>query len=306
MELRQLEYVVQVIDTGSFTAAAERLGVAQPSVSQGVRALEVELGVALFERLPRGAVPTAAGTALEGPARQALRDAVIARAAVASVTGLEAGALDLVCLPTLAVTPAAGLIGRLRAAHPGVAVRLVQPESAAAVLARVREGSSEVGLTELRHQDARGDLVAHELASQEFVALVPADATTGNDDAPLAVRDLAELPIITAPVGTSTRLQLDEAFAAARRTPRIAVETDHREAIINLVAAGAGVALVPSSVVDPDPPPGTAVRALQPPVRRHIGIVHRDGPRSPAADAFLRLALPSWPQHRRTPRARRR
>src|SRR4051794_28969743 len=119
MDLRQLGYVVAVVDEGGFTRAAEAMHVAQPSLSQAVRTLEAELGVELFHRSARAVRLTAAGQALLGPARQALRDAASARAAVAAVVGLEAGHLDLTCLPTLAVHPLTELVGRFRRAHPG-------------------------------------------------------------------------------------------------------------------------------------------------------------------------------------------
>ncbi len=128
MDLRQLAIVVAVVDEGGFTSAADALEVSQPTVSQAVRALEVELGVELFLRSGRTVRLTAAGEALLEPARQALRDAATARAAVAEVAGLTAGHLDLVCLPTLAVAPTAELIGRFRRAHPGVTVRLAEPD----------------------------------------------------------------------------------------------------------------------------------------------------------------------------------
>jgi DNA-binding transcriptional LysR family regulator len=118
---------VAVVDHGGFTKAARALHVAQPSLSQAVRALEVELGTDLFVRGGRRVVLTAAGDALIGPARLALRDARTARDAVAEVAGLRGGRLDALCLPTLAVHPVAGLIGRFRGAHPDVLVRLVEP-----------------------------------------------------------------------------------------------------------------------------------------------------------------------------------
>src|SRR5690349_4120895 len=126
MDLRQLRYVVAVVDEGGFTKAAAALHVAQPSLSQAVRALEAELGVELFHRAARHVTLTSAGEALLEPARQALRDAATAQAAVAQIAGLEGGHLDLVSLPTLAVHPAAALIGRFRRSHPQVSVRLVE------------------------------------------------------------------------------------------------------------------------------------------------------------------------------------
>src|SRR5205814_2273190 len=98
MDLRQLEYVVAVVDHGGFTRAADALLVAQPSLSQGIRTLEAELNVALFHRLGRRVELTSAGEALLEPARRMLRDAATAKAAVADVAGTRVGRLDVASL----------------------------------------------------------------------------------------------------------------------------------------------------------------------------------------------------------------
>src|SRR4051794_29436136 len=160
MDLRQLEYVVAVVDHGGFTRAADALMVAQPSLSQGVRTLENELGVDLFHRLGRRVALTAAGEALIDPARRMLRDAATTRAAVAAGAGLQAGRLDLAALPTLAVDPLAPLIGTFRAAHPGISVHVTEPEEGHVVSDLVRSGRVEVGLTDLpgpTRSEGRGD-----------------------------------------------------------------------------------------------------------------------------------------------------
>ena len=113
MDVRQLSYVLAVADEGTFTRAAEVLQLSQPSLSQGIRALEAELGAELFERRARPVRLTAAGEALLEPARRAVRDLQTARAAVDAVTGLAAGHLDLVSLPTLSIDPVAELGGTL-------------------------------------------------------------------------------------------------------------------------------------------------------------------------------------------------
>ena len=104
MDLRQLGYVVAVVDHGGFTRAAAAMHVAQPSLSQAIRSLEAELGVALFDRIGRTVRLTAAGRALLPSARQALRDVDSAREAVEAVRGVERGRLDLVSIPTLGAT----------------------------------------------------------------------------------------------------------------------------------------------------------------------------------------------------------
>jgi DNA-binding transcriptional LysR family regulator len=116
VDLRQFDYLVAVADTGSFTRAAASLQVAQPSLSQAIRSLEVELGVELFHRTTRSVRLTPAGEAILPSARQALRDADNARAAVAAVVGLQAGRLDIVCPPRWP-----------RTRHPPSSVRSVRP-----------------------------------------------------------------------------------------------------------------------------------------------------------------------------------
>src|SRR5476649_635879 len=117
MELRQIEYVVAVVDEGSFNKAAASLLVSQPSLSDGIRRLEAEIDVRLFHRLGRSVELTDAGHAFVRPARQLIRDRDAARASVAGVRGLEAGTLDCVALSTLAADPLGGLVGRFRKAY---------------------------------------------------------------------------------------------------------------------------------------------------------------------------------------------
>jgi LysR family carnitine catabolism transcriptional activator len=290
MDLRQLGYVTAIVDEGGFTKAAAALQVAQPSLSQAVRSLEAELGVELFHRTARPVTLTAAGEALIGPARQALRDAATARAAVAEVVGLAAGHLDLVSLPTLAVRPASMLIGRFRRAHPLVSVRLVEPEHADAVAERVRNGSSEIGFAELPLAGA--DLESHPLEVQEFVALVPAGLEPDRDrGGALSIRTLARQALVTTPPGTSTRRQIDEAFASVGLAADVAVETDHREAIGPLVRAGAGIAILPRALAEDAATADVVIREVRPKIGRQVGLIHRRGPLSPAAHSFRALAV---------------
>src|SRR5215218_54563 len=149
MDLRQLRYALAVVDEGTFTAAATVCHVAQPSLSQAVASLERELGVALFERLGRRVELTAAGMAFVPAAREVLRAVGTIVADVGAVAGLDAGHLDLVALPTLAVDPVTPLVGAFRRAHPGVVVRLAHPEGKDELLGRIRSGDSELWSSKL-------------------------------------------------------------------------------------------------------------------------------------------------------------
>src|SRR5215217_3008425 len=131
MDMRQVEYVVAVVDHDGFTRASAALHVAQPSLSQGIRRLEAELGVHLFDRVGRGVRLTAAGAAFLGPARQLLRDRVEVEAAVAATRDVEVGTLTLAALPTLAADPMAPLVAGLRRRHPGIDVVVLEAGSTA-------------------------------------------------------------------------------------------------------------------------------------------------------------------------------
>src|SRR5690242_17469785 len=112
MTLRQLEYLVAVIDEGSFGRAAESLYVTQPTLSQQVRALEAEVGGPLVERQARGVRPTPTGEAFLPPARAALAAAERARRAARMVLGLEAGELGIATVGTVALGLLPGLARR--------------------------------------------------------------------------------------------------------------------------------------------------------------------------------------------------
>jgi LysR family carnitine catabolism transcriptional activator len=287
MELRQVEYVVGIVDHGGFTRAAGALHVTQSALSDGIARLETELGVELFHRVGRRAVLSAAGAAFLEPARQLLRDRAVLTTSVAAVAGLEAGRLDLVALPTLAVEPLASVVGRFRARHPGVAVYVEQPEDAAAVPTMVHNGTAEVGLTEL--PIAHPGLVSEPLLVQTLVVAIARSSPLARRRR-LTIADLAGVPLILPPPGTSMRRLVDAAFAAEQLTPTIAVQTEQREGILPLVVAGAGATIVPRSVAEAASTTGAVVAALVPGIRREIGLIRRRGPISPAAEAFLELA----------------
>ena len=107
----------------------------------------------------------------------------------------------------------------------------------------------------------------------------------------MAIATLASFPLVTAPAGTTTRTQLEEAFADARVTPHIAVVTAQREAILPLVLAGAGATLFPRPLAEQAARLGAVVVGLRPHLSRPVHLFHRRGPLSPAATAFVELAV---------------
>jgi DNA-binding transcriptional LysR family regulator len=298
MDVRQLEYVVAVADHGGFTRAAQAVHVAQPSLSQGVRTLEAELGVELFARLGRAVRPTAAGELVVDAARRVLRDVAEVRTVAAAVAGLQTGRLEMVALPTLAVDPLAPLIGRFRQAHPGVTLRVREPEEGAAIDRQVASGRAELGLTDLTTGGTT--LTRVDLFRQEVLAVCPPDTVVEGDV--LSPTALAAMPLVATPVGTSTRRLLERAVARAGGEPNIAVEVNTREAMLPLVLAGAGTALLPARLAAEAAERGAVVRPLRPALTRRIGILHRPGRLSPPAAAMVALARSLSEERARGPR----
>ncbi len=110
---------------------------------------------------------------------------------------------------------------------------------------------------------------------------------------PLGARELATTALVVSPPGTSTRMLLEQALASLGVTPLIAVETAAREAIVPLVLAGAGAALLPAPLALEAQRRGAAVRTARPKITRTVGLVHRASRLSPTAAAFLALADPA-------------
>jgi len=285
MELHQLRYALAVVDHGTFTAAAAASFVAQPSLSHAIRALEQDLGVELFNRIGRRPVLTAAGEAFVPSAREVLRALDTMRADVDAVSGLIAGHLDLVALPTLAVDPVTPLVGAFRKRYPAVTVRLAHPESSTELVRRIQSGDSEIGITDLPVSGDR--IVTRSLGRQELVAILPPDSVRPRH---LTLEELATWPLVTQPPGTSTRDVLDAVFKAAGASPALAVETDQREALVPLVLAGAGAAVLPRPMARVARHQGAVMVSLQPRLWRELGIIHRAATLSPAARAFLNRA----------------
>ncbi len=287
MDLRRLRLFLAVVDRGGMTRAAEAEHVSQPSVSQAIGELETELGTHLFHRVGRRVVLTPAGEALVGPARQVLRDVETGQAAVAAVAGLERGRLDLGTLPTLAIDPVAPLIGAFRVAHPGVTIALADPPDTDALDELVGTGECEIGVAVTA--PAGASFESHALGTQDLLAVLPPGSEAPTHG--LSVAALARFPLVAAAAGTATRSQLDEAFAAAGVIPQIAVVASQREAILPLVLAGAGATLYPRALADQAARLGATVAPLRPHLTRTVCLFHRTGPLSPAADAFVALAV---------------
>src|SRR6267143_2860370 len=126
MEIHQLRYFVAVADEGSFSRAAAKVRVAQPSLSQQIRKLETEIGQRLFDRLPRSVVLTEAGRCFIDYARQILNSIEDARRCVGEFTGEIGGKLAVGAIPTIAPYVLPDLVGKFQKHYPEVALEIVE------------------------------------------------------------------------------------------------------------------------------------------------------------------------------------
>ncbi|TDV55134.1 LysR family transcriptional regulator [Actinophytocola oryzae] len=286
MDVRQLRYFLAIVDHGSVHRAAQELYVAQPSVSQALRLLERDLGTDLFHRTGRRLVLTSAGERLIDPAREVLRGMALVRATVEAVDGLRAGRLAIVAMPAQAISPLASMVGRFRAAYPLVEVAVRAAATPAEVVAALRAGTAELGVlgTPAVGPELAG-LTVHPLATQAYVlvAAVEADLPAGE---PVSMDALAGRRLVVGRPGTGARRVAD---GVLRRSPgcRIAVEVEHREAVLPLVLARVGVAVLNESWRELARAAGAVVRDLAADEVLKVCLVHRDGRLSPAATAFL-------------------
>ncbi|MFI5585927.1 LysR family transcriptional regulator [Amycolatopsis sp. NPDC051758] len=288
MDARQLRYFLAVVDHGSANKAAAALYVAQPSLSQAVRTLERDLGLALFHRVGRRLVLTDAGRALIEPARQVLRGLAAARASVESVAGLQVGRVEIAAMPSQAVEPLAGMIKAVTEAHPGLSVAVRAAFTADEVLHQVRSGQTELGLLAAAEPPAGVGVDLRPIGRQRFVLVCPAGGPFAPDTV-VRHEDLAGQRLIVGQSGTGMRRLVDEIRAAGVELTEV-VETEHRETVLPLVLGGVGVAVLADSWAPLARQAGALVLDLEPARHLHLALASRAGDLTPAARAFLALA----------------
>jgi DNA-binding transcriptional LysR family regulator len=292
MNLRQLQYFVAIADEGSFTRAAEKLLVAQPSLSQQIKSLERELGGQLLERLPTGVRLTAAGKAFMTDARLAVTHAGHAARNARSALGLEAGELEVATVTSVAfgVLPPAFELWHAR--YPATTLVLREFQHRRALDDAVRAGAGDIAVGP-RPTQWPGPVV--ELGWEEFVAVLPRSDPLARRNRAVALEELAERDwILFGPDHGLTELVLD-LCARADFVPRRCVQTGQVVAAAHLAAAGFGVTLVPSNVV-PQELKGTTCRLRSPPVRQLVAFARQSW--TPFTAAFLDVLQPqTW--HRR-------
>jgi DNA-binding transcriptional LysR family regulator len=252
MELRQLRAFVAIAEEGTFTAASDRLMLVQSAVSATIRALERELGTQLFERTTRRVTLTDSGRALLPEARATLEASRLAVDAVDQVKGGVRGTVSLGIMQATAshAVSVPRLIAGFQAEHPLVTVTARHVGGSESIAAYLREGSLDLGILSMP-ADPRG-LELTELGREPMlVACPPQHPLAGRDS--VAIEELAGEPFVDGPPGWGIRTIADEAFAAAGVTRTLRFEVNDSLSIVQFVAEGLAVALLPPSIAQSAP-----------------------------------------------------
>ncbi|MFM8238459.1 MAG: LysR family transcriptional regulator [Actinomycetota bacterium] len=243
MDFRRLEALLAVAEEGSFTAAADRLRTVQSNVSEHVRLLEAELGVPLLVRGRRGAVPTEFGERVVDRARSIRSEIEALQQDISMLRGLETGHATLGLVGTVSRTLAPLLVAEMRRIAPGLSLRLT--EGASERLA-VEVAERELAGAVLTEPLADARLVVEHLRDEDLVAIVPA-ASRLRRKAPVPLAVIAGEPCILPPAGNPLRDELDATARASGVELRAPIEVEGIRLIADLVAAGAGVSVLPES-----------------------------------------------------------
>jgi DNA-binding transcriptional LysR family regulator len=277
MELRQLQYFAAVARHKHFTRAAEELYVTQPALSQQVRRLEAELGLALLRRTSRGVELTPAGEDLLVHAEAVLAEIELARTQMDRHAGVSRGVARVAA--TAADAPRLPeALSDFHRDHPGIQIGLRQG-SAAEVVGLVQRGSVDVAVLALTGEPPAG-VAVHPLADEPLRVAVPThDPLAGA--AGVALEDLRGRPFILAEPGTALRESVMAATQAAGFSPLPLVEVGDPATVRFLVRAGLGVSLVPASWLE-RPGPVVAAADLDRPPRHRLSLLTPAAGASPA------------------------
>jgi DNA-binding transcriptional LysR family regulator len=246
MDIKQLKFFLAVAETLNFTRAAERIGIAQPPLSQRIRSLERELGTALFLRTKRKVTLTQAGETLVLHARRLVNGTEHAKEIVRAVANGRQGVLNVGAIFSTIYTLMPRVLRTLRANAPHIAVNL-REMTIANQLRALREGQIDVGILRPPVEDT--SVVTEVLYKENFIAALPADHALVKQSS-ILVQDFIDNPFIGISPTFSRNYSIvaASAFAPFRDRVKMVHETLDMHTLVALVGAGSGLALVPESL----------------------------------------------------------
>jgi DNA-binding transcriptional LysR family regulator len=298
MELRHLSALLAVSEQGSFTGAADSLRTVQSNVSEQVRQLEAELGVPLIVRNRRGAVPTEFGVRVLERARHIRNELQALHQDVSMLQALQTGHAAVGVVGTISRWLVPQVVEEMRRSAPGVSLRITEGASER-IAAEVGDRTLAQAVVTEPVSDIR--LHVEHLLDEDIVGLVPIDMDLAAD-APVPLPLLAQRPLILPPRGNPLRTELEAAAHDEGVELDVPVEVEGVRLIADLVAAGAGVSIMPETAVPADNPQLRSVAIARMPPRR-LALVTARGVELSLADQAVRDALLRLVRPERVPKA---
>ncbi|MFE1863111.1 LysR family transcriptional regulator [Streptomyces anandii] len=292
MQFQQLQYFVAVAETRHFTRAADMVHVAQPSLSQQIKALERELGADLFLRARGNITLTAAGEALLPLARRILADADTARQEVQELVQLRRGRVRLGATPSVCTGLLPDVLRAFHDRYPGI--RLLIEEGGSHDLVReLARGALDLALVVLPLPSPSPALTTVELLREDLVVVSSPEAPApgGPGRRTVRVADLEGERLVMFRHGYDLRELTVAACRAEGFEPDLAVEGGEMDAVLGFVRAGLGVAVVPRMVATRS---GRGLRVTplaRPGLHRTIALAHRSDVAPPRAARELQRML---------------
>ena len=245
VDLRHLRAFVAIVDAGGFARAAARVNLSQPALSRQIHALEMELGVRLFDRIGRRVQLTSEGEDLLERSRRLLTDAESLGERARALKGGQTGVLRVGATPQAMETLLAGFLPRYRRRHPGVEVHLVE-DGGVRLPTRLERG--DVSLALMPAGDARFHW--RPLAPLYVLAVLPKGHRLSRR-ATLEIEELAGAPLLLPRRDFGSRQWFDAACQIAHLRPHVLLESGAPDTLVALARAGYGIAIVPSNAQIP-------------------------------------------------------
>ena len=246
MEIHQLRYFVAVAEKGSFSRAAQREHVSQPSLSQQIQKLEAELSQQLFDRLPRKVVLTEAGRRLLPYARQLLTDLAEAGRNVAVLDQEVAGRLAVGAIPSISVYMLPRLIGNFQRSHPKVTFELFE-DTTDKLAHRLEDGTLDLVLASL--DDHAPALKHYSLGKEPLLLLVPEKHRLATNKA-IKWSELGAEKFLLLHEEHSLAKKVHHLLAANNLHPELVLQGAQLVTIARMVAAGLGVTVIPQMMAE--------------------------------------------------------